>query len=116
MNECGCHRVKLTTRIDIFDRASSKVVTILGSILAFSDTVEPEGRQMKQCPIRQRKEKSQKIHLKKFVGFRFGSVSSVEIKTKQDLDGNVLQTFAFVDLTASQPDITACINTLSNAK
>jgi hypothetical protein len=40
----------------------------------------------------------------------------VEIKTKQDLDGNVLQTFAFVDLTASQPDITACINTLSNAK
>jgi hypothetical protein len=47
---------------------------------------------------------------------RFGTVSNVEIKTKQDLDGNTVQTFAFVDLNTSESSVTNCINTLSNAK
>jgi len=43
--------------------ANAVVTTVLGSIPASSDTVESEGRQMKQCRISYIKKKNTKIPL-----------------------------------------------------
>ena len=47
---------------------------------------------------------------------RFGAVSKVEIKTKKDIDGNVAQTFAFIDLKCGEDGVSQCISTIANKK
>ena len=49
--------------------ANAKVATVLGPILASSDTVESEGRQMKQCWIKCGKKSPQKIFEKNILTF-----------------------------------------------
>ncbi len=39
---------------------------------------------------------------------KFGLVASLELKTKKAADGEVLSTFAFVDLTASDKQLSKC--------
>ena len=47
---------------------------------------------------------------------RFGAVSKVEIKTKKDIDGNVAQTFAFIDLKCGEDGVSQYISTIANKK
>ena len=47
---------------------------------------------------------------------RFGSISKVEIKTKKDIDGNVAQTFAFVDISCGESGVSQCITAIANKK
>ena len=47
---------------------------------------------------------------------RFGSVSKIEIKNKKDIDGNISQTFAFIDIGVSDSGLSQCISTLANKK
>ena len=47
---------------------------------------------------------------------RFGSISKVEIKTKKDIDGNVAQTFAFVDISCGESGVSQCIAAIANKK
>jgi len=47
---------------------------------------------------------------------KFGSVSKVEIKNKKDIDGNITQTFAFIDMGLTESGLSQCINTLANKK
>ncbi len=57
----------------------AKVATVLGAIPASSDTVESEGRQMKQCWITYIKRKTEKFPLKKWfvcISFRFDFFAS----------------------------------------
>jgi len=46
----------------------------------------------------------------------FGEVSKIEIKTKKDIDGNVAQTFAFIDINCGENGISQCISTIANKK
>ena len=48
--------------------------------------------------------------------FSFGEVSKIEIKTKKDIDGNVAQTFAFIDINCGENGISQCISTIANKK
>jgi RNA recognition motif-containing protein len=47
---------------------------------------------------------------------RYGAVESAEVKHKTDIDGNPIQTFAFVNIVASADSISQCINAISSAK
>jgi len=47
---------------------------------------------------------------------KFGTVSKVEIKTKKDIDGKVIDTFAFIDLGVSDGGLSKCISSLGNTK
>jgi len=47
---------------------------------------------------------------------KFGSVSKIEIKNKKDIDGNISQTFAFIDIGVSDSQLSQCISTLANKK
>ena len=46
--------------------------------------------------------------------FRFGKVSKIEIKNKKDIDGNVAQTFAFIDLQCDSGSLSRCISAMGN--
>ena len=48
--------------------------------------------------------------------FSFGEISKIEIKTKKDIDGNVSQTFAFIDINCRENGISQCISAISNKK
>merc|ERR1719234_1298608 len=46
----------------------------------------------------------------------FGSVTKVEIKSKRDIDGEVTETFAFIDLGSGDRGLADCIAGLNNTK
>ncbi|CAB4061719.1 unnamed protein product [Lepeophtheirus salmonis] len=45
----------------------------------------------------------------------YGTVKKVEIKNKKDIDGNVLSTFAFVDMIAPKSQLEECVEKCSNS-
>jgi len=45
---------------------------------------------------------------------KFGTVSKIEIKQKKDIDGNVTQAFAFIDLSVDSGNLIKCISALNN--
>jgi len=47
---------------------------------------------------------------------KFGKIDNIEIKTKKDIDGKVVSTFAFVDLNVSDRGLADCISTFTNTK
>jgi len=47
---------------------------------------------------------------------KFGSVTKVEIKSKRDIDGEVTETFAFIDLGSGDRGLADCIAGLNNTK
>jgi hypothetical protein len=47
---------------------------------------------------------------------KFGSVSKIEIKNKKDIDGQISQTFAFIDIGVTDSGLSQCISTLANKK
>ena len=56
------------------------------------------------------------LYKAKYFHCRFGSVSKVEIKTKKDIDGAVVQTFAFIDLKCDNNGVSQCIAAMANKK
>jgi len=47
---------------------------------------------------------------------KFGSVSKIEVKNKKDIDGQISQTFAFIDISVTDTQLSQCISTLANKK
>jgi len=47
---------------------------------------------------------------------KFGSVSKIEVKCKRNIDGEVTETFAFVDLSSTEDGLAHCISKLNNTK
>ncbi|XP_071511345.1 nucleolar protein 8-like [Diadema antillarum] len=47
---------------------------------------------------------------------RHGTISSVEIKTKKDLRGNPVKTFAYLDICLPESELKKCMSTYNNAK
>jgi len=47
---------------------------------------------------------------------KFGSVSKIEVKNKKDIDGKISQTFAFIDISLTDTQLSQCISTLANKK